>query len=71
MAAPALKDAAVATVLVFTTIGMVSSLTVAGSVLAPMSPTFRVSDSRLKPPCSNNQQIGKLLKDFRTFSSEE
>ena len=40
MAAPALKDAIVATELVLTTIGMVSSLTVAGSVLAAYVPGF-------------------------------
>ena len=40
MAAPALNDAMVATELVLTTIGMVSSLTVADSILAAYVPGF-------------------------------
>jgi hypothetical protein len=68
MAAPALNDAMVATELVFTTIGMVSSLTIAGSIRAALCPRLlRVSGSRLKPPCSNNQQVGGFALTFKYF----
>jgi len=68
MAAPALNDAMVATELVFITIGMMSSLTIAGSIRAAFCPRLlRVSGSRLKPPCSNNQQVGVFAPTFKHF----
>ena len=66
--APALNDAMVATELVFITIGMMSSLTIAGSIRAAFCPRLlRVSGSRLKPPCSNNQQVGGFAPTFKHF----
>jgi hypothetical protein len=43
-------------------------LTIAGSIRAALCPRLlRVSGSRLKPPCSNNQQVGVFAPIFKHF----